>query len=531
VTTRALNEAAVMTTGPPARLLRLTEVSEETGISVPKLRQAIHAGTLDATKGGRGRGGYSTRTYFVTGPDLEAFIARGGDEEVGVTDTGLTLEAVEALARDLMNQHHLEEWTFGFDKAVTRFGCCHWTKKRITLSRALTPMIPADEVRDTILHEIAHALCSRQAHHGAEWKAMAVKVGARPERCHDGPSIELKWVGTCPTCGDEVYRHRRDHRRDSSCGKCSDGYYNEHHRLVWTEKPTTTEPEMVPAPSVVGWSELIRTHLAKTVESIIATGSVLTDCKAALPFGQFKEALEGAGITPRVAQMFMAVATHPVLVNTSIHSQLPPAYNTLYQLSRLKPPELERALEDGTITPKLKVNDALQLATRAKHARERAEGRGPFAPVIVSAAEEFADLLERDAAAANLLDSGEAIPREEAELVHKEVKASTADEAQEAKEWTFADFVEAPFGTVPDRSDLEPREKIREDIFSIVGQLNQVAAGPMDDVWTTRHIDEIAGWERGDMIAAVKTELKLVTKRLDAYFERLDAWRRPGGGS
>ena len=36
------------------------------------------------------------------------------------------------------------------------------------------------EIRDTILHEIAHALAGPEARHGARWKAIARRIDATP---------------------------------------------------------------------------------------------------------------------------------------------------------------------------------------------------------------------------------------------------------------------------------------------------------------------------------------------------------------
>ena len=83
----------------------------------------------------------------------------------------MTLEAIEQMARDLMTQHDLlgpglwviNEWDFKFDRAVNRLGCCHPHKSLITLSAKIMPTLPVDEVRDVILHEIAHALIAEYA--------------------------------------------------------------------------------------------------------------------------------------------------------------------------------------------------------------------------------------------------------------------------------------------------------------------------------------------------------------------------------
>jgi len=72
--------------------------------------------------------------------------------------------AARILAVTLMQQHGLVGWTFKFDHARRRFGCCNFTRRTISLSRPLTFLNDDAEVRDTILHEIAHALAGLPEH-------------------------------------------------------------------------------------------------------------------------------------------------------------------------------------------------------------------------------------------------------------------------------------------------------------------------------------------------------------------------------
>jgi hypothetical protein len=97
---------------------------------------------------------------------------------------------VRTLAVKLMTKHGLIEsgWRFEWDKAETRIGCCHYGSKRITLSKLLVPNLPRSEVRNTILHEIAHALVGPRRGHGPIWQAKAIEVGARPEKSYVGPN-------------------------------------------------------------------------------------------------------------------------------------------------------------------------------------------------------------------------------------------------------------------------------------------------------------------------------------------------------
>ena len=76
----------------------------------------------------------------------------------------MNLFEASILARSLMSEHGLADWGFAFDHARRRFGACNYTRRRITLSRPLTLLNGIDEVRDTILHEIAHALCPGDKH-------------------------------------------------------------------------------------------------------------------------------------------------------------------------------------------------------------------------------------------------------------------------------------------------------------------------------------------------------------------------------
>ena len=47
-------------------------------------------------------------------------------------------EDAQQMARELMNQHGLSEWSFRFDRARRRAGLCVHSRKEITLSGPLT---------------------------------------------------------------------------------------------------------------------------------------------------------------------------------------------------------------------------------------------------------------------------------------------------------------------------------------------------------------------------------------------------------
>lgn len=92
------------------------------------------------------------------------------------------LKRVRELALAEMAEHELLEsgWSFDFDRAIRRQGCCHLRTKKITLSRLFSVWEPESEVLlKVIRHEIAHALVGPQRKpHGPKWRAMAERLGA-----------------------------------------------------------------------------------------------------------------------------------------------------------------------------------------------------------------------------------------------------------------------------------------------------------------------------------------------------------------
>ncbi|MFO0798290.1 MAG: SprT-like domain-containing protein [Gemmataceae bacterium] len=146
------------------------------------------------------------------------------------------LTTAKTLAVTLMAQHGLNEWEFGFNTNKRRAGVCRYPVRgrpgRIELSKHYVLRNPADEVRDTVLHEIAHALVGHGHGHNEVWKAKCVEVGARPERCYGDTVVMPKgrWRATCGGCEREHDRHRKPKRMTGwHCRKCG----KERGALVW----------------------------------------------------------------------------------------------------------------------------------------------------------------------------------------------------------------------------------------------------------------------------------------------------------
>ncbi len=94
------------------------------------------------------------------------------------------MESILQMALTLMTDHGLKKWRFQFDHSTRRAGCCNYRKKLISISFDLARNASDDDIRDTILHEIAHALVGRKYNHDAVWKARAKEIGCSGERTH-----------------------------------------------------------------------------------------------------------------------------------------------------------------------------------------------------------------------------------------------------------------------------------------------------------------------------------------------------------
>lgn len=137
------------------------------------------------------------------------------------------------LARQLLDEHGLTDWRVELDRAKTRAGQCRYGDRTITLSRHLTALHDEAEVRDTILHEVAHALVGPNHGHDAVWRRAAARIGGSAQRQVSPESARVpgRWVGRCPN-GHEVTRHRAP-RGVLLCGACR-GRLPRERVLSWT---------------------------------------------------------------------------------------------------------------------------------------------------------------------------------------------------------------------------------------------------------------------------------------------------------
>lgn len=144
----------------------------------------------------------------------------------------MNLIEAKNIATELMAQYGIDRqgWRFEWTNARTQHGICKYGSRVIGLSKVLTLAKTESEVRNTILHEIAHALVGAGNGHNAVWRRQFINMGGDGKRCNevsaDGLQVLLKvarYKATCGTCG-KVFTGHRKRKRVCACPQCCNKY-------------------------------------------------------------------------------------------------------------------------------------------------------------------------------------------------------------------------------------------------------------------------------------------------------------------
>lgn len=102
-------------------------------------------------------------------------------------------------------------WKYKFNNNKSCCGVCKYHSKTIELSRNYinSKVTHKRDIKDTILHEIAHALCPGEQHNTV-WKTKAIEIGCNGKRCSKGnfnTEKDYKWLLKCSN-GCCIKRHK-----------------------------------------------------------------------------------------------------------------------------------------------------------------------------------------------------------------------------------------------------------------------------------------------------------------------------------
>lgn len=143
----------------------------------------------------------------------------------------MSLAEIQTLVHHLLREHEVKSglepgWQFGFDLAPSRGRICKYKEKLLSLSITFCLKASREEIIDTILHEIAHAIVGPRHGHNAVWKAAAARIECTTERCHRVKHTLPRWQGRCG-CDKRWERQRLTRRtRTGICTTCGN-------KIIW----------------------------------------------------------------------------------------------------------------------------------------------------------------------------------------------------------------------------------------------------------------------------------------------------------
>jgi predicted SprT family Zn-dependent metalloprotease len=145
----------------------------------------------------------------------------------------MNLGEAQVLAKEMINKY-VPEYGFAWINHKRVNGRCSYRTKTIELSRPLTELRTKEAVRQTIMHEIAHAMWPKEGHRGM-WRVQMRRFGYEPERCSsddvDKSSIS-NWKALCVSCGKAYFMIRKPRQR-KACGVCCNGKFNTKYELTY----------------------------------------------------------------------------------------------------------------------------------------------------------------------------------------------------------------------------------------------------------------------------------------------------------
>lgn len=149
-----------------------------------------------------------------------------------------------SLAKELMIKHNVAHIPLEISRGKNQLGIAYWKRLngvwnplKLCLSRYVIELNDEAEVRDTILHEIAHFLVGHGHNHDWVWQSKARSIGCNGQRCASSSykAPEGRYKSKCDSCDSFHYRHRYTNNLLSNGWRCKCGG-----NVIWIDTITNT---------------------------------------------------------------------------------------------------------------------------------------------------------------------------------------------------------------------------------------------------------------------------------------------------
>lgn len=108
----------------------------------------------------------------------------------------MNTKEAQAMAEEMIKKHGLDGWRFRYLMDEKNLGLCTYKGQVITLSLQWTKNGEERIVKNTVLHEVSHALNwvrNRQTGHNESWKKICREIGAKPQQFHTETKLPPKY--------------------------------------------------------------------------------------------------------------------------------------------------------------------------------------------------------------------------------------------------------------------------------------------------------------------------------------------------
>ena len=137
------------------------------------------------------------------------------------------IDDAKKMARELLDQHGFDYVQIEISNRMKRtLGLACFKRGKPEVLKLQAHYIcnnSTQDIKDTILHEIAHFIAGYEAGHNYKWQMACVKIGAKPQRCADNTvdTAPAKWKLVCGCCKRNLgERHRRTNMSQRYCREC-----------------------------------------------------------------------------------------------------------------------------------------------------------------------------------------------------------------------------------------------------------------------------------------------------------------------
>ena len=108
-----------------------------------------------------------------------------------------------------LTHFNLNDWKITFDYAKKRAGACIYSTKELSFSVYFLRNSSDFDKKDTLLHEIAHAIVGPNQGHNNTWKKKALSIGCSGKIYHTFNFSNANWIKYCSKNCWEQHSYRR----------------------------------------------------------------------------------------------------------------------------------------------------------------------------------------------------------------------------------------------------------------------------------------------------------------------------------